>query len=132
MATTPTPCVLVVEDDDDTRATLRLALEDAAAYPVAEAADGAQALAQLRARADRVVVLLDLLMPGVDGLQVLRAAATEPLVGRHAFILMTADGRPPSPRLSALLTRLQVPTVSKPFDMDHLLDVVAEAATRLI
>ncbi len=130
MTRVPAPCVLVVEDDDDTRETLRAALEDAD-YAVEVASDGAQALAQLRARQDRLVTLLDLLMPGVDGFQVLQAAAAEPLVGRHAFILMTADGRPPSPRLSDLLTRLQVPLVTKPFDLDRLLEVVAEAAARL-
>ena len=68
---------------------------------------------------------------GVDALQVLRAAATEALVGRHVYIFDTTNTRPPSPELSDLLTRLQVSTLLKPFDIDHLLEVVVVAAERL-
>lgn len=123
-------CVLVVEDDEDTSATLRLALEEAG-YVVEDAPDGARALDHLRANQSRLVVLLDLIMPRIDGLQVLRVAAVEPAVGRHVYLLMTADSRPWPQELSDLLTRLQVPIVTKPFDLDRLLEVVAEAAARL-
>lgn len=126
----PAPGVFVVEDDDATRETIRLVLEDAG-YVVSEATGGARALERLRASPEHFVVLLDSIMPGVDGLQVLRAAAAEALVGRHAYILDTTDATAPSPELSDLLTRLQVSTLLKPFDIDRLLELVAAAAERL-
>ncbi|MFP2926378.1 response regulator [Pyxidicoccus sp. 3LG] len=60
--------VLVVDDDADWREFLRLSLEDLG-YETTEAADGQEALDTLR-RGDRYrVVLLDLNMPGMSGLE---------------------------------------------------------------
>jgi CheY-like chemotaxis protein len=82
--------VLVVDDDKDTREVLRLAFEDEG-YRVAEAADGLKALEVLRASASPLVVVLDLDLPQLDGIQVLRMVAEDPsLLARHAFILLTA------------------------------------------
>jgi DNA-binding NtrC family response regulator len=62
--------VLIVDDDAALRKALAMALSDLGHEP-AEAADGAAALAWLvRRRAD--AVLLDLRMPGMDGIEVLR------------------------------------------------------------
>jgi DNA-binding response OmpR family regulator len=68
------PRVLVVDDESQIRTVLRGYLE-ADGYEVAEVADGAAALAALRADpAD--LVLLDVMMPGIDGLEVLRQLRT--------------------------------------------------------
>lgn len=62
--------ILVIEDDASIRAGLRMNL-GRAGYAVREAADGPAALRSLgEARPD--LVLLDLMLPGVDGLQILR------------------------------------------------------------
>jgi two-component system, OmpR family, response regulator MtrA len=122
--------VLVVEDDDAIRTAVRMLLEDEG-YAVQEAIDGAAALALLRASPERMVVLLDLLMPGVDGLAVLRTLADESdLATRHACVMDAAKTIPP-PEVADLLSRLHVPYLTKPFDIDELLAVVAEAADRL-
>ncbi|QSQ24895.1 response regulator [Pyxidicoccus parkwayensis] len=61
--------VLVVDDDADWREFLRLSLEDLG-YEATEAADGQEALDTLK-RGDRYgVMLLDLNMPGMSGLEV--------------------------------------------------------------
>lgn len=61
--------VLVVDDDADWREFLRLSLEDLG-YEAFEASDGQEALDTLR-RGDRYgVMLLDLNMPGMSGLEV--------------------------------------------------------------
>ncbi len=61
--------VLVVDDDADWREFLRLSLEDLG-YEAFEAADGQEALDTLK-RGDRYgVMLLDLNMPGMSGLEV--------------------------------------------------------------
>jgi CheY-like chemotaxis protein len=64
--------ILVVDDYDDARASVREALEDAG-YAVVEAADGQQALDLLVSRSDERValVVLDLQMPVMDGWQLL-------------------------------------------------------------
>jgi CheY-like chemotaxis protein len=122
--------VLVVEDDDAIRTAVQMLLEDEG-YAVQEAIDGAAALALLRANPERMVVLLDLLMPGVDGLAVLRTLADElDLATRHAYIMFAAQTIPP-PEVADLLGLLHVPYLAKPLDMDHLLAVVARAAERL-
>jgi DNA-binding response OmpR family regulator len=77
--------ILIVEDDSKTAATLRLYLEHAG-FEVAIAADGAAALKKQRADpAD--LVLLDVMLPEVDGLAVCRALRAESDV---ATILVTA------------------------------------------
>lgn len=61
--------VLVVDDDADWREFLRLSLEDLG-YETTEAADGQEALDSLK-RGERFrVMLLDLNMPGMSGLEV--------------------------------------------------------------
>jgi len=62
--------VLIVEDDDRIRASLRLALEDNGYRPI-EAADGETAL-ELMDGGSPDVVLLDLMLPGIDGYETCR------------------------------------------------------------
>jgi len=123
--------VLIVDDDDDIRFTVRAMLEDLGEHTVAEAADGPSALALLRATAERYIVLLDLLMPNMDGLEVLREVAKdERLVKRHAYILVTVSRQAESKELAQSLA-FAVPIVPKPFSLDVLLDTVAQANARL-
>ncbi len=135
MDTTQTPAVLVIDDDASTRDALRMLLEDAG-YPVLEAADGVQALERLRARQERLVAIVDLLMPRMEDFQLLRMiAGDEPLATRHAYIAVTA-ARPPSESstaldLAGLLAQLQAPLLPKPFDIDRFLAAVAAAAERI-
>lgn len=63
--------VLVVDDEADFRGTLRRGLERES-YAVAEAADGAEALARLRAETYDLVIV-DLYLPGMTGLALLEA-----------------------------------------------------------
>jgi CheY-like chemotaxis protein len=123
--------ILIVDDDEAIRETLRFALEDSG-YVVSEAADGLAALNQLRAIRERAVVLLDLMMPGLDGAGVLGAVAGDQrLSSRHAYILVTANTKTLTLAFANLLTSLSVPILSKPFDVDVLLETVAAASRRI-
>ncbi len=62
--------ILVVDDDESLREVVRYAL-DRAGFAVREAADGQQALASVRSNPPDLVVL-DVLMPEMDGLEVCR------------------------------------------------------------
>lgn len=62
--------ILVVDDNEDCRLALRSFLE-ASGYVVAEAADGEEAVERAR-ETDPDLILLDIMMPGVDGLEAAR------------------------------------------------------------
>jgi DNA-binding response OmpR family regulator len=67
--------VLVVDDEPHIRAVLRGYLE-ADGFAVTEVADGEAALAELRGDPPPDLMLLDVMLPGVDGLEVLRRLRT--------------------------------------------------------
>src|SRR4051812_1834235 len=79
--------VLVVEDYPDTREALRIVLSDAG-FDVVLAANGREALDYLRDHSASVV-LLDMLMPVVDGWQFLEQSAALPKP-RPPIIIITA------------------------------------------
>lgn len=121
--------VLVVDDDLDIRTILRAALEDEG-YEVMEAPDGVAALRALRTSARPMAVLLDLMMPRLDGEGVLAAVVGDRQLSQHIYFLVTAKRNAISEGLRPLLQRLDVPVLPKPVDLDFLLDVVAKAAAR--
>jgi CheY-like chemotaxis protein len=123
--------VLIVDDDTDIRMTMRMMLEEIGGHTVLEAEDGESGLRALRASAEPLVVLLDLLMPGMDGIDVLRTVAEdEQLAGQHAFVLVTVSRRARNREFPVSLL-MSVPVVPKPFDMFVLLDTVTQAEHRL-
>lgn len=122
--------VLIVDDDEGIRESVRLALEEEG-YEVAEAPNGTAALDFLQASQERWLVLLDQLMPVLNGTGFLRAVQANPaLISRHMYILLTARSRISIPTLN-LATSLEVSILKKPFDLEHLLELVAQAAARL-
>lgn len=119
--------VCVVDDDEGIRETLRFLLEDAG-YEVEEAPGGAAALRLLDDAALPRVMLLDRMMPRVDGVAVLRALADRPEVARRTAILfMTARSDPPDAEMARALAAFTIGTVAKPFDLDALLAAVERA-----
>jgi CheY-like chemotaxis protein len=122
------PPVLVVDDQDEICAAIRMLLEDEG-YEVLWTGDGASALNILRSTDQRFVVLLDYLMPQFSGDAVLETVAAEQnLQKRHRFILLTAVARTFPAKVRRLLQTLAVPVVHKPFDIDDLSAVVHQVA----
>ncbi len=115
--------VLVVDDEPDIRLLLRHSLT-AAGYQVRTAADGDEALAALAEhRVD--LVLLDVMMPRLDGWEVLRRLQEDPSLAQVPVVLVTALSSERD-RLRGVITGA-VRTVTKPFRHDPLLEVVREA-----
>jgi two-component system, OmpR family, KDP operon response regulator KdpE len=107
------PTVLVVEDDDETRAALIRELT-ARGYRIAEAGDGRTALLRWESRRPDVV-LLDLGLPDIDGLDVvrrIRREATTPIV--------ILSGRYEEREKVEALERGADDYVTKPFGVDEL------------
>jgi CheY-like chemotaxis protein len=89
-ATAPTATtVLIVDDDDDIREALADVIRGAG-YRIVEATNGKPALEYLRAASEPTIMLLDLMMPIVDGHEVLRRVAEERL--RVETIVLSASG----------------------------------------
>ncbi len=123
--------VLVVDDDQDIRDALRFILEDAG-HEVLEASDGEAALRTLRRNQSRLVVLLDLLMPHMNGIDVLRQVVADRWLNeRHAYLLMTADNAILRQQADPLLAQVSAQVIGKPFDIDRLLEMVDAAARPL-
>lgn len=85
------PCkgfVLVVDDEEQNRSVLRDPLE-AVGYVVAEAESGIQAMEKIAQRLPDVI-LLDLMMPKMDGFEVCRSLKTNPKTAHIPILLVTA------------------------------------------
>ena len=80
--------ILVVEDEESIRTLITLNLQ-AAGYTVEEAKDGTQALEKIKSvKPD--LVLLDWMLPGLDGLDVLRSLKADPAFATLPVIMLTA------------------------------------------
>lgn len=82
--------VLVVEDDADTREVVRDVLHDDG-FEVVTAANGADGLAHLRLGRRPCAVVLDLMLPEVDGREVLEAMANDPELSDVPVVVITAN-----------------------------------------
>jgi two-component system response regulator MprA len=107
--------VLVADDDRAIRESLATALE-LAGYHVTRCADGVQALAATRA-ADFDVVILDVMMPGVDGLGVCQVLRAE---GNRVPILMVTARTETADRVAGLDAGAD-DYVPKPYDIEEVL-----------
>jgi signal transduction histidine kinase/DNA-binding response OmpR family regulator len=112
---TDRPMLLVVEDNDDVRAYLRRHLADA--YRVVEATDGAEGWAKAR-DADPDLILADLMMPGLDGIELCRRVRGDDALARTPFVLLTA--RAAEEDAVAGLEAGADAYVTKPFSTDEL------------
>ncbi len=82
--------VLIAEDVEINRMLLGTILEEE--YDVLFASDGAEALTVLREEKDRIsLMLLDLMMPEVDGMEVLRIMMSDPALRNIPVIVLTGD-----------------------------------------
>src|SRR5262245_56193457 len=84
----PAPRILVVDHDDSVREMLGALFRDEG-FEVAEAADGEAALAALRAHAPDCV-LVDLVLPDIDGIEVLKVRADDALAPDTRVVVLTA------------------------------------------
>lgn len=110
--------VMIVDDDEEIRETLAELLSEEG-YDVVEAEDGAVALDRLRDGAHPSVILLDLMMPNMDGWQFHREIKRDPALSSIPIVVMTAAG----PRGTNLTDVKEV--LHKPFSLDVVLEVVA-------
>ena len=86
------PTVLVVDDDDDIRELTQLALETVSGWDVVTADGGIAAIEICRSHQPDAV-LLDMMMPDMDGLTTFEHLQADPATSAIPVILFTAKGR---------------------------------------
>ena len=118
--------VLLVEDDPTTAQGLSLALQ-CEGYPVRWARTGEEGLELLSLERRRSLVLLDLVLPDMTGVQfgrrMLESHTRPPLILISASSTQALD--------DAAATLRPAATFRKPFELSELLDTVAQAARQL-
>ena len=122
----PMTKVLIVDDDEEIRSLLQDMLMEEG-FRVDTARDGQEAL-DLLEQESGWIILLDIMMPNVDGREVIRRLqASQKLREQNRVALMSAGGRLAQERLH-LATDVVEALLPKPFDLEDVLAVVSRLA----
>jgi len=108
--------VLFVEDDPDMQTVARVALEALGGFTVLGCSSGVEALERVEAFAPDLI-LLDVMMPGMDGLETLRSLRLLPRIGGIAavpVVFLTASAQ--AQDVSEYRAAGAVDVIAKPFD----------------
>lgn len=111
--------ILLIDDDPDTRAQLAEILREEG-YLVATACDGLEGFEKLKTDCAPCVILLDLMMPVMNGWQFRAKQLSEPKLARLPVIVLSATTE--VRRYAAELNAAGF--ISKPFMLDRLLSTV--------
>ncbi len=111
--------ILIVEDDPELRECMQSLLE-LNGYAVETACDGVEALGSLRRGLHPCVILLDLMMPGMDGFQFVNEKRQLPRLSQIPVIIYSGhyDAKANAARLGASAY------LQKPFDVENFLNLV--------
>ena len=113
--------ILCVEDEPDIRTVAELALAGIGGFTIHSCGSGQEALAAVHEFAPDLV-LLDVMLPGMDGVETLAALRSDPRTQRLPVVFMTARTQPAEVEHYRSLGALDV--ITKPFDPLTLADQV--------
>jgi len=113
--------VLVVDDDADIRESIELLLADEG-YAVVTAGDGTRAVEQLERHGRPCLILLDLIMPGMDGRAFLERLGQDPRFSQTPVVIVSAGSIVHPPR--------GYPVLTKPIAWEALLAVLEKHCPR--
>ncbi|MBI3283289.1 MAG: response regulator [Burkholderiales bacterium] len=114
MTTATLANILYVEDDADIQTVARIALEVVGGFELKTCGSGAQALAEIRQGYVPDLLLLDVMMPNMDGPTTLAELRKLPATAATPVIFMTAKVQAPELEFYKSLGALGV--IAKPFD----------------
>ena len=112
-------CVLVVDDEPDLCETVQIVLQ-LEGYDVVTSCDGVDALAQLRGGVHPCLILLDLMMPRMSGMQFRQEQLHDPALREIPVLAVTGGGDAALRKASDLGLR----ALRKPLELETLLELV--------
>jgi CheY-like chemotaxis protein len=110
--------ILIIDDDEEIRETLGELLSDEG-FEVVEAGDGVDALALLAVEAHPHLILLDLMMPNMDGWKFHSELQKDSALASIPVVVMTAAGR------SVISTIDVTDVIHKPFSLEEVMSVIS-------
>lgn len=113
--------IACVEDDHDIRMILDMSLKDLGGFKVDLYEDGPSALEAFKVSTPQLI-MLDMMMPGMNGLEVLSALRQQKTFARTPVVFMTAKAQ--AHELSAYMSTGAQSVIVKPFDPMTLSDQV--------
>lgn len=116
------PCVLIVEDDPDVREFMDILLSNSG-FDTVTAQNGAEALQAVREK-HPCLVLLDLMMPVMDGWTFRDRQLADPAIADVPVVCVTAVSEP-----QQVTQRLRAPCLKKPVEFGPLLEEVRRACS---
>ena len=126
--TRPLQRIMLVEDDPDIQLVTRLSLETGGGYEVCVCASGADAVQSAAAYAPDLI-LLDVMMPGMDGLATIDALRKLPEMAATAMVFFTANTQ--DHVRQELLRHGALGVITKPIEPKALIEQVRALWQRL-
>ena len=117
--------VVLIEDDADLRRVVQLTLQFGASWIVQTAPDGPTGIDMVK-REQPDIILVDLMMPGMDGYEVCRRLIADETTRRIPIVLLTARQNLDPDRVRASGAR---GVITKPFDLDALAPTILRLTT---
>jgi CheY-like chemotaxis protein len=115
------PCILIVDDEREIRETIAMILEGYG-YSVHEASDGGEALRCLRSgRPHPDLILLDLMMPGMNGFEFRSHVTADPALAKIPVVVVTGAGTLLDQRRGEITV---AKVLRKPIKIETLLEMV--------
>ncbi|NJN86195.1 MAG: response regulator [Leptolyngbyaceae cyanobacterium SL_7_1] len=115
--------ILIIDDEPDIREATQVCLEVAKGWQVSTAGSSVEGVKKAMAEQPDAV-LLDVMMPDVDGLATLEKLRTDPVTQHIPIVLLTAKAQPADHRRYNQLHVAAV--ITKPYDPLTLADQIAE------
>ncbi len=109
--------ILYVDDDPDLREIVTMSLQSLGGFALQACASGSEAIEKAPAF-DPQLVLLDVMMPGMDGPMTLAALRRDPRLAKTAVVFITAKAQ--AREVARLMDLGAVDVIAKPFDPMHL------------
>ena len=109
--------VVIIEDNEDIREAIAVILEEEG-YEVAVAEDGQHALRLLGEIARPCLLLVDLIMPNMNGWQLMNALSDDDRLATIPVVVVSAAAKPP--KIDGQIV------VKKPLDLPLLLEIVRD------
>lgn len=114
--------ILLIEDEPDLRETLKDLLE-LIGFQVETAANGREGLRKLESAGNPCLIMLDLMMPVMNGWQFLETIRKDPQPGRAAIPVVVVSA---ALDMADIQAQYGCRSLSKPVDIDKLLDLAHE------